>query len=43
MTYAALADWTPQDSNDTTRDHVLAAMRDIGPFLKESLSKVPTG
>ena len=41
VTYAALANWEPQDSNDATRDDVLAAMRDIGLLIKGSLEMAP--
>jgi len=43
VTYAALADWTPQDSKNTRRVDVLGAIRDIGPLIKESHSKMPIG
>ncbi len=42
VTYAVLANWTPQDSKDTTRDVVLAAMRGIGTLIRESLTNAQT-
>ena len=42
VTYAALANWTPQGPNDTTRDDVLTAMRDIGLLIKKTLAKAAT-
>jgi len=42
VTYAVLANWTPRESNDTTRDVVLAAMRGIGTLIRESLTNAQT-
>ncbi|MCZ3387818.1 MAG: class A beta-lactamase-related serine hydrolase [Actinomycetia bacterium] len=42
VTYAVLANWTPPEPNDTTRDDVLAAMRAIGVLIKDSLTNPPT-
>lgn len=38
VTYAALANWTPQHPSDPTRDEVLYAMNEIGRLIRGSLA-----
>lgn len=42
VTYAVLANWTPLEPNDATRDDALAAMRRIGAVIRDSLTNPPT-